>query len=274
VPDVIHVATAHHHSADWIEIQRAYLDRYVGEPFRTYGSLEGVDPAFDRYFDVVVPSKGPHAGKLNLLAQVIIDQAEPDDLILFLDGDAFPVADVASAVRPHLESNALVAVQRLENHGDDQPHPCFCVVPVHVWSSLPGDWSAGHPIREGRSDVGGNLAWLLARRGLRWHPLLRTHSVTDHPLLFAVYDRLVYHHGAGFRGVKPPGQGREGWSAKLPESREGNDRMAKLKARDPEAYDRFIKAALEVSVLSEQVYEMVRDDPNLFERLLADGPLE
>ncbi len=204
---VIHVATAHHHSGDWIPLQRQYLDRHLAEPYLLYGSLEGVPEEFERYFDVVVPSMGDHAGKLNLMGHRIARDADSDDLIMFLDGDAFPVADVLSAVRPLLATSALVAVQRLENHGDSQPHPCFCVVPVHVWRDLPGDWTSGHCFREGRTDVGGNLQWLLDDRGLTWAPLLRTHSLAQHDLLFAVYGGLVYHHGAGFRGLKPPGQG-------------------------------------------------------------------
>ena len=64
---MIHIATVHFNSGRWIEIQRKYLDRFIGEEFRVYGSLEGVPQEFERFFDVVVPSHGPHAGKLNLL---------------------------------------------------------------------------------------------------------------------------------------------------------------------------------------------------------------
>ena len=265
---VIHVATAHHHSSDWIPLQRQYLDRHLAEPYLLYGSLEGVPEEFERYFDVVVPSMGDHAGKLNLMGHRIARDADSDDLIMFLDGDAFPVADVLSAVRPLLATSALVAVQRLENHGDSQPHPCFCVVPVHVWRDLPGDWTSGHCFREGRTDVGGNLQWLLDDRALSWSPLLRTHSLAQHDLLFAVYGGLVYHHGAGFRGLKPPGQGSDKWSPKIPDSKARVARMEQMRERHPERFEKFLAAAMETALLSQQVYEEIQADPEIFDDLL------
>jgi hypothetical protein len=85
---VIHVVTVHHRSARWIDVQVGYLRRHLLRPYRTYASLEGVDPAWHDRFDVVVLSAGRHAGKLNHLARVVLDEADPDDLLMFLDGDA------------------------------------------------------------------------------------------------------------------------------------------------------------------------------------------
>ena len=203
---MIRIATAHHHSIEWIEIQRRYLDRFMTEPFVLYGSLENVPDGHHAGFDVVVPSLGNHAGKLNRLGFAMLAHAERDDVLVFVDGDAFPVGDVVSRIRAGLAESELVAVQRLENNGDCQPHPCFCAVTAATWASLPGDWSSGHPFRDGRTDVGGNLLWLLEDRGIPWDPMLRSNKLNRHPLLFGVYDDVLYHHGAGFRGMKPPGQ--------------------------------------------------------------------
>lgn len=266
---MIHVATAHHHSHEWIEIQRDRLTRHISEPFRVVGSLEGVDEHYEQFFDQVVPSRGDHAGKLNLLAHHILRDAEPDDLLLFLDGDAFPVADLVEPMRARLEQADVVAVQRLENFGDCQPHPCFCAVPVHVWRSLPGDWTSGHLIRPGRTDVGANLLWLLESQGRRWAPLLRSHSLTQHTLLFAIYEGLVYHHGAGFRGIKPPGQDREQWSSAIPETQMMKDRMDRMQKNHPEKFEKLLTAMLESAVLGQQVFDEIRADPDFFETFLA-----
>lgn len=268
---MIYVATAHHHSHEWIELQRTYLERYVSEPFRVYGSLEGVPAEFERFFDVVVPSQGEHAGKLNLLAQHIAKDAEPQDLILFLDGDAFPVVDFVTPVRELLATNSLVAVQRLENHGDSQPHPCFCVVSVQTWQDIHGDWTGGHLIRPGRTDVGANLLWNLESRGLPWAPLLRSHSLTAHNLLFAIYGGLVYHHGAGFRGIKPPGQDRAEWTSAIPETAMWKDRLDRQQRNHPEKFEKLLTAVLEAAVLGEKVYEEIQADPDFFEKFLASA---
>lgn len=152
-----------------------------------------------------MPSSGRHAGKLNHLARVACSDAAADDLLIFIDGDAIPIADPLPTIVDALSTTALVAVRRDENLGDLQPHPCFCATTVGTWMELGGDWSNGATwtTAAGReeSDVGGNLRWQLDRAGLSWTPLRRSNRVDLHPLWFAVYGEIVYHHGAGFRSM-------------------------------------------------------------------------
>lgn len=200
---MIHVATAHYGTDRWIDVQLGYLARTMTEPFEVWASLQDVPGGHDPKFRRVVPSSGPHAGKLNLLAAEIAAVSPPDDILVFLDGDAFPVRDPMPTIRAALEDTVLVAVRRDENATDRQPHPSFCAVRVGDWERLRGDWSPGHawPGADGRltTDVGGNLLRILELAGEPWTPLLRTNRVNPHPLWFGVYGDIVYHHGAGFR---------------------------------------------------------------------------
>jgi hypothetical protein len=200
---MIHVATVHYGSELWIDVQLSYLRRNLSEPFRTVTTLEAVPGDHDDKFDLVVPAIGDHAAKLNLLAGEIAATAAPDDLIMFLDGDAFPIADPMPLARKALEVSSLVAVRRDENEGEVQPHPCFCVVRVADWEALHGDWSPGYrwTTATGRqiTDVGGNLLRCLERNNAEWTPILRSNRVDLHPLFFGVYGDVVYHQGAGFR---------------------------------------------------------------------------
>jgi hypothetical protein len=200
---VIYIATVHVGSARWIDIQLSFLTRNLAEPFAVYANLEDVPNGYTDRFAGVVHAGGQHAGKLNLLAAEIASVASPDDIIIFLDGDAFPIADPMPVVRAALEHSTLVAVRRDENATDRQPHPSFCAIRVCDWQRLQGDWSPGHcwTTEAGRSvtDVGGNLLRALERAGDTWTPLLRTNRVDLHPLWFGIYGGIVYHHGAGFR---------------------------------------------------------------------------
>jgi hypothetical protein len=218
---VLHVATVHFGSPRWIPIQARELRRHLRRPFTTWGSLEGISPGFGRYFDRVVEQAGPHADKLNHLAIEICHAAADDDLIAFLDGDAFPVADPGPLIEAGLREAPLLAVRRSENGGDPQPHPCFCVTTVATWRELPGDWTKGHMWRdengEPRTDVGANLMRQLELSGTPWHPVLRSNRRDPHPLFFGVYGGAIYHHGAGFRspvsrsdtvGLRPVPNGR------------------------------------------------------------------
>jgi hypothetical protein len=198
-----HIISEHHRSARWIPLQLQQLERHLSGTYRTYTCLEGVDPSFGAGFTRVVPARGSHAGKLNHLARIVLDEADDDDPIVFLDGDAFPVRNLTERIEGWLSEHPLTAVRRDENLGDLQPHPCFCVTTVGLWRSLRGDWTAGHTwvASDGkpRTDVGGNLLYALDHANIAWRPLLRTNHHDLHPVFFGVYDHAVYHHGSGFR---------------------------------------------------------------------------
>jgi hypothetical protein len=202
---MIHVATTFWNDPQWIDIQLGYLNIHIAEDFRVYAFLNGFDttPHRSKFFYASTEILGEHAVKLNLLADVIISHKQSDDdLILFIDGDAFPIGDIAGFARAALADFPLLAVQRLENDGEMHPHPCFCMTTVGFWRRLGGDWKEGFQWKDIRgemvTDVGGNLLGQLNRAGIRWLPLHRSNRVNLHPLWFAVYHNLVYHHGAGF----------------------------------------------------------------------------
>jgi hypothetical protein len=181
------------------------LVRNISEPFRVWAWLNHVPGEHGHKFHYVnTEDIFEHAVKLNILADLIyFDSNRDDDLIIFLDGDAFPVADMVPFVRTKLKEYPLVAVQRLENNADIQPHPCFCVTTVDFWKRIGGDWKQGYtwvdPQGKKITDIGGNLLGILHCKQVNWYPMHRSNRTNLHPLWFGIYEGLVYHHGAGFR---------------------------------------------------------------------------
>jgi hypothetical protein len=200
---LLYVATVHYRLPRWIEIQKRYLREHIHVPYQTWSSLEHIDPAYAVHFDRIVEQRGSHAGKLNHIASEISQVAADDDLIMFLDGDAFPIADPMPLIEDGFGRGALIAVRRAENVNEPQPHPCFCVTTLGTWRALPGDWTAGPtwPGARGRptTDVGANLLRRLELTETPWVEVLRSNRRNLDPLYFAVYGGVVYHHGAGFR---------------------------------------------------------------------------
>jgi hypothetical protein len=201
---VLHVATVHWRSAAWIEPQGRALDRHLPAGARRWGCLNEVPGDWRHRFDRIVDLEGSHATKLNELAALVAQEAQPDDLLLFLDGDAYPVAPLSAEV---LGGTPLAAVRRDENLGDPQPHPCFCLTTVGFWATIGGDWEKGPEwvASSGRSvtDVGARLWATLDEAGVAWRALTRCNAWNLHPLWFGLYGDddgpVVYHHGAGFR---------------------------------------------------------------------------
>lgn len=200
---MLHIATVHHRSPQWIEIQARHLREHISVPYKTWTSLEGIDPSYAVHFDRVIDQVGGHPAKLNNLATEISHEAEDSDLLMFLDGDAFPIADPMPLILDGLARAPLIAVRRAENGGDEQPHPCFCVTTVGTWRGLPGDWTGAYrwTLPDGRrpTDVGGNLLRTLELTETPWVEILRSNPLQADPLMFAIYGDTIYHHGAGFR---------------------------------------------------------------------------
>ena len=200
---MLYIVTVHYRSPRWIEIQNRYLRRHIQVPFQVWSSLEGIDGSYGRYFDRVLEQRGLHAAKLNHLAMEVTHVAAEEDLLMFLDGDAFTIADPMPLIEESLQRAPLLAVRRAENVDEPQPHPSFCVTTVGTWRSLPGDWTAG-PTWTGAhgqptSDVGANLLRKLELSQTPWVQVLRSNGRNLDPLHFAIYGGVVYHHGAGFR---------------------------------------------------------------------------
>jgi hypothetical protein len=211
---VIYVATVHWHSPRWLEPQRRYLERNVASPFRVYAQLEGIDNrhpvGIDVVTDVKLDSDLPpvsHAARLNGMAMLIGERADPDDVLIFLDGDAFPIAPLDDFLTRALGRFPLVAIRREENLADRQPHPSFCATTVGFWQELGGDWRGGldwtwtNALGWNVNDTGGKLLATLTEKSVDWYPLARTNRRNLHPVLFGVYDDLVYHHGAAFHAA-------------------------------------------------------------------------
>ena len=199
---MIYVATVHWVDHKWIVPQQNALRDHLRAPFRVFANLEGVDAAFDGHFYDVTHTGGTHPEKLNSLAEAIADVADANDILIFLDGDAFPIRALDNWLEMLLESQPLSAVRRDENAGDLQPHPCFCVTTVGFWKDLGGSWLPGAWINERDeevSDVGGVLLNILNERRVSWRAILRSNTVNVHPVFYGIYGKHIYHHGAGFR---------------------------------------------------------------------------
>ena len=257
---MLYVVTVHHASPRWIEIQTSHIRRNIGVPHQIWTSLEKIDPAYGSHFDKVLELKALHAGKLNAIATEICAVAEDGDLMMFLDGDSFPIADPMPLIEEGLAKAPLLAVRRAENGDEPQPHPCFCVTSVGTWEALRGDWTAGYtwPGVAGRpnSDVGGNLLRKLELAGMPWVEVLRSNRHNPDPLYLAIYGDVVYHHGAGLTGgLSPAHRALAPKPAPLP----GNPVGAALtRLRNRRRWQRWERSAVRsVARKSQEFYERI-----------------
>ena len=205
---MLHIVTVHWKDDRWVDIQLKYLYEHIKIPFRVYAFLNLLPRDHrSKYFYASTedirqsyPSES-HATKLNLLADIARSHStNQDDWLMFIDGDAFPIGDIISFARSKLKDYPLLAIQRIENGGDIQPHPSFCLTTINFWDEIEGDWKPGYEWRnfagEMVTDPGGNLLSVLDKNNINWCPLIRSNKRNLHPLWFGIYEDLIYHHGA------------------------------------------------------------------------------
>lgn len=275
--------TVHFRSDAWIEPQLRYIERFLPADTAVYAALEGIDEEHFARYHFAEDLHGTHADKLDQLAAVALADADPDDILVFIDGDAFPIAPVGLDV---LDGRRLAAVRRDEDLGEMYPHPCFCVTTAGFWSDLGSSWQAG-PLHKNAlghvvTDVGCTLMTDLAAAGVEWTPLLRSNTTDLHPLWFGVYGGVVYHHGAGFRprdehldarGKKSNSAIVSARNTRTPEwvpvlyraERSLRYRAGARRGRKYLASDE----ALALDRLSDDVYQSVLDDPDFVEAFIG-----
>lgn len=235
---MIYVCTVHHRQPRWVGPQLDALARHMSEPYRVHAVVDGVDGSrFDR---AIAVEDHRHAPRLNLLAADLLEVAADDDWLMFLDSDAFPIADPIPVVRDAFEAGAvMVAARRNDGIGTPWPHPLFCVTTVGWWREH-GDWRPGPKYLCGNgerwSDAGARLLEELEHTRERWVDLTRTNPQRLHPLFFGIYGDLIYHHGAGSRRPISKADVAAGgdMTARAEANRATGDRLYRALVRDPE----------------------------------------
>jgi hypothetical protein len=197
----IYIATVHWPVGKWIDIQRYYLDRNINTVFRQFLVVApGTDTGSARFDYVHSSAMKDHAGHLNhLLSKVLETARSDDDILVFLDGDAFPIAPLDKYLERRLADYRLIAVQRPENRGEYLPHPCFCAARIDCWRELGAAWGKAESGTEFGNDPGGRMLETITQNNIAWGKIFRSNKIDIHPLFFGVYDDVIYHHGAGFR---------------------------------------------------------------------------
>jgi hypothetical protein len=202
----LYICTVHYKTERWIKRQLFYLRKNIDTDFKVFACVPALRKRKDFHLESSYdpPSKGSqnHADKLNYLARLVCEEAGDNDILIFLDGDAFPIAPMTGFLAEKLRTHPLVAVQRMENGGDDYPHPSFAATTVGFWKTIQGDWSEAPYINSQGAEVkdaGGALFQRLTADGIAWQPMLRSNKRNPHPLWYGIYADVVYHHGAGYR---------------------------------------------------------------------------
>ena len=107
---MVHILTIHFKDK-WIDIQKRNLEKYLSEPYKVYSRIgENFELHRDK-FDGAIEGKGHWTESMKLLLDFVRDNAQPNDKVLLLDSDAFPIAPITEFLNEKLESYPFVSCQ-------------------------------------------------------------------------------------------------------------------------------------------------------------------
>ena len=205
--------TNHHKTDKWMNIQSQYIKKNTSVDYVVLCSVTDIDinsikdNLSLRHTKVVDISyvENKHYVKMNKLIQILEAKETPkdSDIIVFIDPDAFPVNDNwYEILNKKLQSYPFVAISREENIEpllDDKykpyPHPCFCATTYGFWKNNNLSWELD--VSKGASCAGVLLKETFDEKNVNWYRMLRSNCFDLHPLMFGVYEDIIYHNGSG-----------------------------------------------------------------------------
>lgn len=214
---MIHIATTHFIKSKWIIPQVHWIDKNITLPHKIWSIYDGSDDEFSgysKYFHFFKSRESlkidehknspmfSHSSKLNKLFELISsdDDTTDDDVVIFLDSDAWPIANLDEFILNNISRYPLSAIQRFEDNGWDlQPHPSFCMTTVGFFKNIKRGWFPGYhwyncDMKMCRTDVGGELLYYLIKNDIDWKRIRRSNKVNYDKLNYGIYGDIIYHH--------------------------------------------------------------------------------
>jgi|ETNmetMinimDraft_4_1059912.scaffolds.fasta_scaffold33983_2 hypothetical protein len=208
---MIHIITVNWTTDKWVDIQLDSFKKWINTPFKVYTRFGNMNEKIynehkDKYFCCLQGKVGEksHAtdGRREILS-VVRGNLSEEDIIMVIDSDAFLINDISKLINK-LESHPFIAAEE-PNHEVDitfrTPHPMFYLFPAEYLLKGSLDWNMSHSISNAKSRGnwwGGILNWM-DENNIEYYPIRRTNVVNLHPLYFAIYEDVIYHHWAGSR---------------------------------------------------------------------------
>jgi hypothetical protein len=212
---MIYFITIHHETGKFFNLQAKYIRTFTTKEYKIYCGMSGITTVDAQQHNIefhniinLTDVKNQHWFRMNYLFNALQqhESLQPDDLVIFIDGDAFPIDSWEQKISSYLQAYPIAAIQRRENPEpllrEEQkryPHPCFFATTVKFWVENKLEWRLD-PF-QGAHTAGVLIKMWLDEQKLESRPLLRTNAFNIHPLYFGIYDDIIYHHGAGNRIV-------------------------------------------------------------------------
>jgi hypothetical protein len=239
---MIHIITHHFATTAWLEIQKRHILKHTNPeqtPYKLYLAKYNLEIPDDFELpdnwelidlDILYPKDGKNEHYLQmewLYQNCIKDKAQDNDIIIFLDSDAFPcderwLESISIGLLGHEYKNispeykvpsdyepaCAVVIHFTENRGIAQPdhyypYPdlCFFATTKKVWEDNNLEWYIDYSNPEHQNPGFGMKDKIMEANLGNVAAITRTNKFNAHNVMFGVYGGILYHQHCGSRAI-------------------------------------------------------------------------
>ena len=221
---MIHILTLHYVTPAWLEIQKRHILKYTNtEDYKVWLGKYKLDIPDDFEIpsnwemidlDKVYPPElgNEHVFQMEwMYDECVKDKMDSQDIIVFMDNDAFPCDPAWIDILQEslvVENRQGICVIDRGNRGIAQPDEywplpdlCFFGTTKSARSEYDLKFGIFHPTHQNPGMGMLDRMKVAHQNGARWGILERTNIFNSHKVMFGVYGGMIYHQGAGTRGI-------------------------------------------------------------------------
>ena len=208
---MIYLMTTSFKQSVWIDTQMRHLQKYSKEEdykviLGTYKWEPNIILNLPKNYTRINMDNLPNEHYLQMMYLydgVVRGMAQDDDIIAFIDGDAFPIcADWTEKLTKYLDEYDGACIYRYEDMGYQDvlshwpvPHLSFSAFKKKIKDKYDLRWELSG------DNFGHTLVNKIRDNKLKIKELKRTNVYNAHNVMFGIYDDMIYHNGSGTRGV-------------------------------------------------------------------------
>jgi len=223
---MIHILTLHYATPAWLEIQKRHILKYTNsEHYKLWLGKYNTDipenfEVPDNWEIIDLDEKYPeelgneHYFQIEWMYENWVkERIEEDDIIVFMDNDAFPCCPqwsnlLRENLTPSAESPQGVCVIETNNRGVAQPDyyfpvPDLCFFATTKKARFTHDLKWGIFNNQHQNPAFGMLDKMMASQGqgAQFVSLERSNRFNAHNVMFGVYGNMIYHQACGTRSL-------------------------------------------------------------------------
>ena len=205
---MLHIVTINWTTDKWIDIQADSFKEFIKIPYKVYTKLGNMgDDMFKKHshkFYYCAPGKENEKSHVTIGTKLSLDEIKkdlnPDDIILFIDSDAFLINNLDILIKK-LEEYPFVSCQEPQHEIDPTrkiPHPMFLMFKAKTLNEKLYYYLTTI-INMGTGTWWDGLIQWMKDNKYEYYPVERSNKINLHPLYFGLYEDIIYHHWAGSR---------------------------------------------------------------------------